>query len=136
LEIEIRVFSEVYDRYRSLLTKDRLLVVEGNLSQNDFSGGLRVTAECIYDIDQAREVFAKRLVVDIRSEQTDQGFVGTLANVLKPFREGGCPIWISYHGDGAVARVALGKEWRVHPTDELLHRLKEFAGAERVHVEY
>ncbi|MEE8343551.1 MAG: DNA polymerase III subunit alpha, partial [Gammaproteobacteria bacterium] len=134
--IEVRVFNEVYERYRALLAKDKLLVVEGGLSQDDFSGGYRVTAERIYDIDQAREAFAKRVVVDILASQTEQGFVGALANVLEPFREGGCPVWITYQGESARAQLALGKEWCVHPTDELIHRLKEFAGPERVHVEY
>lgn len=134
--IEIRVFNEVYERCRALLAKDKLLVVEGGLSQDDYSGGYQITAERIYDIDQARETFAKRVVVDILASQADQSFVGTLANVLEPFREGGCPVWITYQGESARAQLALGKEWRVHPTDELIHRLKEFAGPERVHVEY
>jgi len=45
-------------------------------------------------------------------------------------------VCIDYTGGDACARVALGEEWSVHPTDELLHRLRDLAGKERVQVEY
>jgi DNA polymerase-3 subunit alpha len=32
--------------------------------------------------------------------------------------------------------MTLGEEWRVHPTDELLHRLRELAGESQVRVVY
>ena len=37
---------------------------------------------------------------------------------------------------GGCRRGRTGNEWCVHPTDELLHRLEELAGPEKVHVEY
>ncbi|VAW79601.1 hypothetical protein MNBD_GAMMA15-1203, partial [hydrothermal vent metagenome] len=49
---------------------------------------------------------------------------------------GNCPVGIQYHSDAARAHLTLGDEWRVHPTDELLNRLRELAGDERVKVVY
>jgi DNA polymerase-3 subunit alpha len=45
-------------------------------------------------------------------------------------------VCIDYLGSEAQARVALGEEWAVHPTDELLHRLRDLAGQDCVQVEY
>jgi DNA polymerase-3 subunit alpha len=59
-----------------------------------------------------------------------------LARILEPFRAGRCPVWINYEGAGARARMALGREWSVNPTDELLHRLSEVAGPDGVRVIY
>jgi DNA polymerase-3 subunit alpha len=56
--------------------------------------------------------------------------------VLTPFREGVCPVWISYSGVAASAQIALGDEWQVHPTDELIHRLQELTGEGGVEVVY
>jgi len=134
--MEIRVFSKVFEQYRSLLANDKVLVVQGTLAFDDFSGSMRLNADRIFEIDQAREAYAKRLVVDVAGTRAGNGFVKSLANVLIPFCEGNCPVGIQYHGDGAQAHITLGEEWRVHPTDELLHRLRELAGEAGVRVIY
>jgi DNA polymerase-3 subunit alpha len=43
---------------------------------------------------------------------------------------------LSYTGPGARADLVLGDAWRVHPHDELLHRLARFLGLEQVGVDY
>ncbi|MDH3872264.1 MAG: DNA polymerase III subunit alpha, partial [Gammaproteobacteria bacterium] len=134
--MEVRVFSEVFDRHQALIGKDKVLVIKGTLGVDDYSGGNQVTAQEILDINQAREIYARRLVVGVDAGQAGNGFMHTLADILKPFREGQCRVCIDYLGGGAEARLALGDEWTVHPTDELLHRLQELAGNERVLVEY
>jgi DNA polymerase-3 subunit alpha len=134
--IEVRVFSEVFDRHQALLGKDKVLIIRGTLGLDDYSGGNQVTAQEILDINQARETYARRLVVGIEAGQAGNGFMHSLADILKPFREGQCRVCIDYYGGGAEARLALGDEWTVHPTDELLHRLQELAGNEHVLVEY
>jgi DNA polymerase-3 subunit alpha len=135
-QIDVRIFPEVYDRYQALLARDKLLVIQGTLGLDDYSGGNQVTATAVYDINQARAQFARRLVVCVEAQQAGNGFVTSLAEILRPFREGRCRVCIDYLGGAARARIALGDDWTVHPTDELLHRLRELAGTERVGVEY
>jgi len=134
--LDVRVFPEVYDRHQALLGKDKVLVIQGGLGLDDYTGGYQVTAQSIYDINQARELFARRLVVGVESRQAGNGFVNHLADILQPFRTGHCRVCIDYLGNEAQARVALGEDWTVHPTDELLHRLRDLAGQDRVLVEY
>jgi len=134
--MEIRIFSKVFEQYRALLANDKVLVVQGALAFDDFSGSMRLNANKIYEIDQAREVYAKRLVLDIGEKKAGNGFVGSLADVLSPFCEGSCPVGIQYHGTSAQAHITLGEQWWVHPTDELLHRLRELAGGSQVRVVY
>ncbi|MDI8746208.1 hypothetical protein MJM83_29390, partial [Salmonella enterica subsp. enterica serovar Montevideo] len=43
----------------SLLEKDRILIVSGQVSFDDFSGGLKMTAREVMDIDEAREKYAR-----------------------------------------------------------------------------
>ncbi|HKK13874.1 MAG TPA: DNA polymerase III subunit alpha [Gammaproteobacteria bacterium] len=134
--MEVGVFADTFEHHRAMLAKDRVLVVEGSLGLDDYSGGYRVTAERIHDIDQVRQVFARGLVIGVDAEQAANGFVPSLARALEPFREGDCPVWIEYRNGRAGARLALGRQWRVRPTDELLHRLRELAGPQGVQVEY
>jgi DNA polymerase-3 subunit alpha len=134
--LEVAVFSEPYQHYRDLLAKDRLIVVEGEVSPDEYSGGIKMTARKIYDIDHARETFAKHLVLELDQGQAANGFVSNLAQVLAPYREGRCPVRIHYRRQDACAEITLGQEWRVRPTDELVRRLADLTGLDRVRVEY
>ena len=44
-QLEISVFNELFDRHRDKLKEDALLIVQGKAQKDEFSGGLRVTAE-------------------------------------------------------------------------------------------
>ena len=134
--IELAVFSEAYNKYRNLIVKDKLLVVEGTVSVDEYSGGFKMSAEQIFDIDQAREQYARRLEIGIDGNRLGNGFPGSLAQVLEPFREGRCQVCLEYQGNAALAKLLLGPEWRVRPSEVLLHRLRELAGEDKVRVVY
>ena len=126
--IELAVFSEAYTRFQDLLSKDKLIVVEGEVSMDEYSGGYKMSARNIYDIGQARSHFAKCLMLRVDQKKAGNGFIPSLQSTLLPFKEGVCPVIIDYQSDDAKAKVNLGIEWRVNPTDELLHRLREMHG--------
>ncbi|VAX12585.1 DNA polymerase III alpha subunit [hydrothermal vent metagenome] len=134
--IELAVFSEAFHQYRDLLAKDKLIVVEGEVSLDDYSGGFKMSASSIYDINQARTRFAKRLLVQVDEKRAANGFIHELQSTLKPFRDGICPVVLDYQRRDARAQLTLGESWRVHPNDELLQRLQEMLGTEQVKMVY
>ena len=138
--LECAVFGEVYDKYKGLFTRDNLLIAEGALGIDNFSGGLRLTVEKLYDMDQARESFSRglKLTWNAAAEDTQEPtpYIEKLSAVLAPFKGGSCPVSISYTSPYAQAAVQLGDEWRIHPTDELISRLKSLFGATAVEVRY
>ncbi len=134
--IELAVFAEVFQSYRDLLAKDRLIVVEGEISVDEYSGGYKMSARTIYDLEHARAHYARCLVIKLDQVQTGTGFVGSLERTLSPFREGDCPVVLDYENSAARARLGLGEAWRVQPSDELLHRLIALAGRAAVHLDY
>ncbi len=139
--LEVAAFSEVYEKFRDCIAKDTLLVVEGGLGMDDFAGQMRLSAEKLYTIEQARAHFAKHLLVEWSPSPTDGELAQTaladdLAELLKPFKGGACPVFIAYRGKGAESLLHLGENWRVHPREELLNRLRKHIGFERVSVQY
>ena len=134
--IEMAVFSEEYTANREHLSKDKLVVVSGEVSIDDYSGGYKMRALSIYDISEAREHFAKNLKVTIDHKSAENGFIKNLQDILAPFKEGTCPVVIDYNKPGARAELPLGSDWHVHPTDELLNRLRDSIGEKEVDVVY
>ncbi|MFM8332439.1 MAG: DNA polymerase III subunit alpha [Candidatus Methylumidiphilus sp.] len=135
--LEVAVFAEVYEQFRDSLVKDTLLVAEGGLGMDDFAGVMRLTAEKLYSIEQARARFSKHLLIEWAADQADRAaWADELAELLKPFQGGSCPILIDYCGQGAKMRLQLGERWRIHPGEELLNRLRRHIGTERVSIQY
>ncbi|APZ43308.1 DNA polymerase III subunit alpha [Acidihalobacter ferrooxydans] len=134
--LEVGVFGEEYETYADLLVKDALVVIEAGIGVDNFSGRQRVRARRVYSIEQARARFAQNLELTVSNEGSLNGFIGELEHTLKPFRQGGCPVFVQYRGRSASARLKFGDAWQVRPSDELLHRLRQLAGEQNVHLRY
>jgi len=139
--IEVAVFSDVYQKYRDLIVKDALLVVEGEASVDEYSGGYKISANKIFTITQARELYAKYLLIDFVGSTTQKnqdlsGEIKSLSNVLRPHRGGNCKVCIAYMHDNARALLPLDQNWQITPTDELLANLRDNFGAKIVRVCY
>ena len=137
--LECAAFGEVYDKYKSIFTRDKLLIAEGSLGIDNFSGSLRLTIEKLYEIDQARDSFSRGIQVDwdaAGNKPEAHKMIEKLTATLDPFKGGNCPISINYRSDNAKTTVQLGDKWRIHPTDDLLSQLKSLFGSEAVEVRY
>lgn len=133
--LEIAAFGEVYEKYRGIFTRDSLLIAEGAVGVDDYLGTLRLTVEKLYNMEQAREAYARSIQL-VWNAVDDDGFVAKLIAVLEPFKGGSCPVGIAYTSTVAKASLQLGDDWRVHPTDELVARLRSLLGSGAVEVKY
>jgi len=134
--LELAVFSDLYERHRDLLAKDTLLVVEGQVSVDEYSGGFKMSAERLYNIDQARGTFASRLEIDVDATLAATGLMQELKQILKPETPGTCPVCVRYDAGPASAEIMLGPEWKITPGSALLERLTGLAGEGRVRLIY
>ena len=139
--IDVVIYEETYEKYNHLLQKDKLLIVEGPVSFDDFNSSYRITANAIYDITQARENFSRCLEINIdkthiNGRWSDTGITNQLTDVLQTYREGQCPVCIQYNSETEVTRLKLGDEWKVQPSDELLNRLQTLFSEEQIKMVY
>ncbi len=135
--VEVSVTGGVFESNHEKLQKDRVLMVSGSVSNDDYSGGIRMRATNIHNLLEARERSVKRMLVRLHSRELDSDFQSRLAGILEPYRgNGGCPVVIAYSRDDACAEVLLGDEWRVQPHDDLIQQLKDHYGTERVDLDY
>jgi DNA polymerase-3 subunit alpha len=132
--LEVVVFSELFDASRPWIRDDELLVVNGKAELDAYSGGMRVTADELYDFASARAAFAKRL--DITCSMDGRIRVPQLVEQLKPYCGGKCPVQINYRNLIGSAPLRLGEEWQVTLPDELLDGLRALCGADNVQVVY
>jgi DNA polymerase-3 subunit alpha len=130
--IELTVFNELYEQHRHWLKEDQLLIVEGKVAHDEFSGSLRITAEKLYDLQTARNRYARA----IRLTCNGQSSGVKLREILAPYRNGSCPVSVVYSSRGAVCEIDLGDAWRVNLQDDLMRHLGDWLQPENVRIVY
>lgn len=134
--MEVMLFSDALDRYAELLEKDKIVVVSGQVSFDDFNGGLKMSAREVMDLGIAREKYARGVSISIDQSQINDQFFERFGQILEPYRAGTVPVNVYYQRADARARLTLGTEWRVTPSDTLLDELKQLLGNSQVELEF
>lgn len=134
--LEISIFSDTYEEYKDQLVKDAVLVVEGDVSMDEYSGGLKMITRKVFGIAQARENYARLISLDIDQSMLSPDFGQQLHTALSPYREGGCKVRVQYSREGATGRLYLGDEWRISPKAELIKQLELLCGERSLKVLY
>ncbi len=134
--MEVMLFSDALERYAELLEQDKILVVSGQVSFDDFNGGLKMSAREVLDLGSAREKYARGLSISIEQSQIDEQFFERFSEILTPHRAGTVPVNVYYQRPDARARLVLGTEWRVTPSDTLLEELQQLLGNDQVELEF
>ncbi|MBU2970256.1 DNA polymerase III subunit alpha [Pseudoalteromonas sp. C2R02] len=133
--MDVRFFPEQFETYEELLQNNNILVISGQVSFDNFSGGLTMTAREVCKIEQVREKRIRNIKMKVKMQDIDGKFFDKLQNVLEPYKYGTCPIIIEYERPDIISELSLGTQWCVTPSDDLLHRLGQLA-AQDIDLEF
>jgi len=163
---EASVFAKEYEKYREMLHKDALLVMECQVSEDDYNGGMRGRVKEIQTLQEFRLSRAKRLTIRLQADALTAGFCEQLASILTPYRlessqqsmdtrvdagvgsgpgrqlasadqrRGGCVVAVQYRRQDSEGCIIFGHQWTVAVHDDLLQRLKSEFGKRRITVQY
>ena len=143
--IEAVASEELVNANRELLKDDELVIVQGKVQPDRFSGGLRLTVQQVWGLAQARCRFGKYLSVHVN------GVVPPVAELLRDFpvrsvatEHGDLPQGLSVrlhlqrsaaHGE-VTGDLDLGEQARFYPSDEAIERWRAVAEGRRARVVY
>ncbi len=134
--LEVAIFSEVLDANREKLVKDTVLVIEGEVSVDDFSGGYRMLARQIDDMPEARCRYGKCLALTLHRAEMSLEWLDSLKAIFSEYPAADCPIAVEYICDAGQAHFVFDANWKRLPCDGILKDLKSFLGEENVRVHY
>lgn len=124
-KIEVTCFAEIGEVHRELLKVENILVVECEISFDDFSGGLRAVAKTLHDLQHYQAAQAKLLKLTVQESQSTQSHLLKLREILHQ-SPGNCPIELLYEREDGRVHFHFGKEWSVLPNPVLLEALNDF----------
>ena len=133
--LKSQCFADVFTEYQSLIQKDAVLVIEGEVINDDYSGGLKVRTKTIMSLMGARNHYARKMVLTLTSAVVDKAFSQRLATLFTQY-QGNLPVQVDYRGDDAAASVILGEPWQIKPDDELVLKLHRWLGKASAKIEY
>jgi DNA polymerase-3 subunit alpha len=133
---DVTVFSEVFEKSEHALEKGNLVVIEGDASHDSFNDGVKVLAKRVWAAEEARHQFARRIRLELKSDEFQKTTVGQLAQLLGSFQGGGCPVHLIYKNEVGKALIPLGKKWEVAPRETLLQSLKKLFPEGDIKIDY
>jgi len=134
--MDVRFFPDMYEQFESLLETDRILLIKGQVSFDDFSGGNTITARDVMDIVQAREKNARALAINVDTQRLEPKIMSQMQSILQAFNGGSCPVQLAVTHPDVEVTLACGAKWYVTPEDQLLHDLKQCLGDKAVSILY
>jgi DNA polymerase III subunit alpha len=139
--IESVANEDLLNANRDLLKDDELVIVQGKVQPDRFSGGVRLNVQSVWDLAGARCRFGKYLRVEIN------GSVPPVAEVLREFpsrrietEQGELPLGLGVRlallREGAVGEIDLGDAARFYPSEAALQRWNAAASHGQAAVVY
>ncbi len=133
--IEVAVFADAYDEFHERLVKDSIVVINGMVSHDDFSGRLKVRATRVDNIESARARKLDALTIKLELERVD--LAQRLYDTVSQFKDPeGCRLQFEVVDSTAKGVMRADESWRVMPTDDLLAKIREIFGNQAVEMKF
>jgi len=139
--IETVVNEDLLDAQRALLADDALLIAQGRVQLDRFSGALRLTVQQLWDLPAARARFGRYLAVAVNGGRPPVGEVLKAWPARRVETEHGelsqgLTVRLRLERPRASAEIDLGDDGRFWPSEEALARWRQVAHRGQAEVVY
>jgi DNA polymerase-3 subunit alpha len=130
--LEVVVFGELFHEKRAVIQEDQVVVVRGKVFPDEFSGGIRITADQLMDLAEVRAAHARLLRLSING-QADSA---KLKSILAQYGGGQCHVAIRYRNAQGECDIRLPESCKVKVSAPLLDSLNQWLEEKNVEVVY
>ena len=130
--VEVVVFGELFHERRAIIQEDQVVVVRGKVVNDEFSGGLRITAENLLELAEVRAAHARLLRLSMNGQADAQ----KLKQILSQYGGGNCHVAIRYRNAAGECDIRLPDTCKVKVSAPLLDSLSQWLEEKNVEVVY
>ncbi|WP_338809328.1 DNA polymerase III subunit alpha [Neisseria leonii] len=133
-QVEVLISGETLEHYGALLKSDCVLIIEAKIMRDDYGGGdgLRIMANSVMTLQQAREKYARSLTVRFTPGCDAAGALALLQEYAGGAADLPLRVWLG--NDTARGELDLGHARRVRASAELFERLGGMLGEYHVSI--
>jgi DNA polymerase-3 subunit alpha len=130
--VEVVVYGELVQAKRAIIQEDQVVVVRGKVFPDEFSGGLRITADELMDLAEVRSAHARLLRLSINGQADST----KLKALLAQYGGGKCHVAIRYRNAKGECDIRLPETCKVKVSAPLLDSLAQWLDEKNVEVVY
>ena len=137
--LEVSIWSDAFDAYRSVLKKGQVIVIEGIVEKDSYfsnsnNPSYKILAERILTFNQARSEYLRHIKLNVSTKQNIEEITSELKKLSS--NGSGSPIIISYKGSIASADIELPEDFSIIYDDATQKILEELFGSDNVDLVY
>ncbi|MGI9229308.1 MAG: DNA polymerase III subunit alpha [Gammaproteobacteria bacterium] len=133
--LHVTAYSEIFNKYRELLLKDKLVIIKGEAVEDEYLEGVSVNAKSVYTLAQIRHQYS-RLYLRVSRTMLGNGLMDSLKDLLRKHQSGSNPVFMDYNNGIASTRINFGEAWNTKVSDELVKELQQIVGGKNVSLEF
>lgn len=123
--LEVVMRPAVYDTIRDSVKEDMVVMVYGEVSEDTFNGGIKLDAEQVVTLAEARIERARAIKLQVDHSALESGRIEDLKGLLEAYRANtGLPIVVDYRSEDACAQLKTPEGVVYFPHDDFIEALK------------
>lgn len=123
-QCDVTLFSEILDTAHELIEPEQVIGIEGEISDDQYTGGQRVLAKQVLTLEQLRYYKTQAIHIYLDQQTCTPQTIGRLADLFQSYSEGHCQVQLYYEHHQANVSVCLPQSWYVQPTQQLIDQLQ------------
>jgi DNA polymerase-3 subunit alpha len=132
----VNLYSDVYEKYRSILQKDKLIIISGEAVEDDYyASGIAIKAEKVMELTEIRTLCGS-LILKLDNQMMQNNILIQIKEILARYVSQKSYVIVEYKNDLARGVLSLGDDWRVEISDNLMDEIMDLIGNENISVEY
>ncbi|MDP8214652.1 MAG: DNA polymerase III subunit alpha [Candidatus Euphemobacter frigidus] len=124
--VEVTAWNKEYSEFGPLLQPGKIIFVEGRVTSRDRGSSVQVSK--VYPLDQAQEIFARALHINLHLAAIDGERLRALSRVLRHTR-GRCPVFLDFDfATGEKVLLRAGDQFMVKCSPGLIGEVENVLG--------
>ncbi|MBE8215024.1 MAG: DNA polymerase III subunit alpha [Endozoicomonadaceae bacterium] len=131
----IAVFSDTFQIVQAKLIVGQLIIVEGDISYDEYSGELKALARHVMTLEEARIKYAKAINIKTNQSTCNIKWLESLKKFLLD-HQGGLPVQLHYQREKTSIILNLSPTYAIQPSEESMQILNKITNKNSVSVIY
>ncbi|MDY6467639.1 DNA polymerase III subunit alpha [Acinetobacter faecalis] len=138
--IEISANHERFQRFKDVIVNEKVVVIEGEIYEREGFDRPMGRLTKAFNLNEIRQKRANSIQIKLTPEHFSKTLNKDLQEMLLPYcnvdMHTHIPVQLKLDFEYATTELHLGINWKVAPLDELLSKLRDYFGADALHIEY
>ena len=138
--IEISANHERFQRFKDVIVNEKVVVIEGEIYEREGFDRPMGRLTKAFNLNEIRQKRANSIQIKLAPEHFSKTLNKDLQEMLLPYcnvdMHTHIPVQLKLDFEYATTELHLGINWKVAPLDELLSKLRDYFGADALHIEY